>query len=79
MHGLNAAEFELTRPSVTVINDAPVQLTPLNDTAETLVRCGSWLTAETVMRNGKTWLSDDRDGEMVRPGWLIWLGQCWRQ
>ena len=37
MNGLNAAEFELTRPSVTVINDAPVQLTPLNDTAETLV------------------------------------------
>ena len=60
MHGLNAAEFELTRPSVTVINDAPVQLTPLNDTAETLVRRGS-RTAETVVRNGETWLERPMD------------------
>ena len=42
MHGLNTAEFELTRPSLTVVNDAPVQLTPLNETAETLVRVQSW-------------------------------------
>ena len=40
MHGLNSAEFELTRPALTVVNDAPVELKSLNETAETLVRHG---------------------------------------